>query len=95
MGLGLDEMRELLVLRDRLAGTAVGAPDHQVLLDRLREYAAAAVERCENPRRQLAHADAFATTLQHEVTRSLGTALHRAVIDKCRSCALTVGHRPA
>ena len=69
LGFSLDEMRELLALRDRLVGTAPTDPDYPQLLDHLRGYATAATERCETLRKQLVHADAFADTLRREVTR--------------------------
>ncbi len=69
LGFTLDEMRELLGLRDRLVGTPSTDPAYLQLLDRLRGYAAAATERCESLRTQLVHADAFADTLRREVVR--------------------------
>ncbi len=69
LGFALDQMRELLALRDRLVGTAPTDPAYPQLLDQLRGYATAATERCESLRTQLVHADAFADTLRREVTR--------------------------
>src|SRR5918998_6599180 len=69
LGFTLDEMRELLALRDRLVGTDPTDPDYPRLLDHLRGYAAAASDRCETLRTQLVHADAFADTLRREVGR--------------------------
>jgi MerR family transcriptional regulator, copper efflux regulator len=69
LGFTLEEMRDLLALRDRLVGTAPTDPEYPVLLDRLRGYATAATERCEHLRTQLVHADAFAHTLRREVER--------------------------
>jgi MerR family transcriptional regulator, copper efflux regulator len=69
LGFTLEEMRELLGLRDRLVSTATTAPEYCVLLDRLEGYATAATERCESLRKQLMHADAFADTLRREVER--------------------------
>ena len=69
LGFALDEMRELLALRDRLVGTPPTDPAYRPLLDQLQGYATAATERCETLRKQLAHADAFADTLRREVAR--------------------------
>lgn len=69
LGFSLEEMRELLALRDRLVSTAATDPEYRALLDRLEGYAEAATERCESLRKQLLHADAFAETLRREVER--------------------------
>lgn len=74
LGFTLGEMCDLLSLRDQLAGSVPAAPEYQSLLGRLQEYATAAAERCESLRTQLAHADAFADTLRHEVARYGGVA---------------------
>jgi MerR family copper efflux transcriptional regulator len=69
LGFTLEEMRELMALRDRLVSAAESDPEYRVLLERLDRYAEAATERCESLRRQLMHADAFAETLRREVER--------------------------
>lgn len=65
----LDEMRELLDARDRLAA---GVDDQTVrgqLLERVATFAAAAESRCERLREQLAAAETFADTLRREAAR--------------------------
>jgi DNA-binding transcriptional MerR regulator len=64
----LDEMRELLELRDRLADRA-GDRDHAELVERLELFATAAERRCEALREQLDAAQAMAQTLRREVRR--------------------------
>lgn len=65
----LEEMRELLELRDRLAEHGGGRHDSTALLERLAMFAAAAEARCERLREQLAAAETFAHTLRREVSR--------------------------
>ena len=64
----LEEMRELLQARDRLAA---GVDDGQrnALLERVAMFAAAAEERCERLRDQLQAAQAMADTLRLEASR--------------------------
>jgi len=69
LGFTLEDMRDLLVLRDRLVSTLPSDPGYQSLLERLQAFALAATERCERLRKELMHADAFADTLRREVTR--------------------------
>ena len=64
----LEEMRDLLHTRDRLAGAEVGEEGEQ-LIERLRMYAAIAQTRCETLRAQLESAESFAGTLQRETSR--------------------------
>ena len=67
----LDEMSELLDLRDRLAaGAGAGAAgDHAELVGRLELFAAAAEQRCETLREQLDAAQSMARTLRREARR--------------------------
>ncbi len=62
----LDEMRELLELRDRLADRACDQ-DHAELVERLELFATAAERRCEALREQLDAAQAMAHMLRREV----------------------------
>ena len=64
----LDEMRELLDLRDRLSGGA-GGPERAELVRRLELFAAAAERRCETLRDQLGAAEAMVQTLRREARR--------------------------
>ena len=64
----LEEMRDLLHTRDRLAGKVVGEEREQ-LVERLRMYAAIAQTRCETLRAHLESAESFAGTLQRETSR--------------------------
>ncbi len=64
----LEELRDLLQVRDRLAA-GVDDDERYVLLDRLAMYAAAADARCEKLREQLEVAESMATTLRREVAR--------------------------
>lgn len=61
----LDEMRDLLELRDRVASGEGDA----ALVDRLAMYAMLAAERCERLRMQLDQAERFARTLSSEARR--------------------------
>lgn len=64
----LEEMRDLLQSRDRLAEAVVGEEREQ-FIERLRMYAAIAQTRCETLRAQLESAESFAETLQRETSR--------------------------
>jgi DNA-binding transcriptional MerR regulator len=64
----LEEMRDLLQTRDRLAAD-VTAEERQELVERIRMYAAIAQTRCETLRAQLESAESFAGTLQREAFR--------------------------
>lgn len=65
----LEEMRDLLQVRDRLAGD-VAAEEHEPLVGRLAMYAAAAQTRCETLRSRLESAEAITVILRREVSRS-------------------------
>lgn len=63
----LEEMRDLLGTRDRLA-SAVDDDERAELVDRLAMYAAAAEARCEMLRGRLDAAEAMAATLRQEAS---------------------------
>ena len=65
----LDEMRDLLDVRDRLARDVMGEEREQ-LVERLGMYAAIARTRCEALRAQLESAESIATTLHRETWRA-------------------------
>ena len=64
----LDEMRELLTIRERM-DAGVGDEERRQLLERLAMYAAAGEQRCERLREQLGIAEAFTGDLRRDVTR--------------------------
>ena len=64
----LDEMRELLTIRERM-DAEVGDEERRQLLERLAMYAAAGEQRCERLREQLGIAEAFTGDLRRDVTR--------------------------
>ena len=64
----LEEMRELLQARDRLAA-GVDEPQRHALLRRVAMFAATAEERCERLREELQSAQAMADTLRLEASR--------------------------
>lgn len=64
----LEEMRDLLDVRDRLARDVAGEEREQ-LVERLGMYAAVAHTRCEALRAQLESAESIATTLHLEASR--------------------------
>lgn len=63
----IDEIRDLLALRDRLA---IVPRVRRADVDRLGLYADAAMRRCEALRTQLATAESLARTLQRDTTRA-------------------------
>lgn len=64
----LEEMRDLLELRDRLAAGARGR-QQAALVERLELFATAADQRCETLQEQLAGAQAMAQALRSEARR--------------------------
>jgi len=64
----LDEMRELLTIRERM-DAGVGDEERRQLLERLAMYGAAGEQRCERLREQLGIAEAFTGDLRRDVTR--------------------------
>lgn len=71
LGFTLDQMRDLLDATDRLDNEPRFDPgEHEILLDRVREYERAATEQVDKLRVELARAEDFAETLR--------TRLHQA-----------------
>lgn len=70
----LEEMRDLLDVRDRLAAAPGDEGDRAQLRERLAMYAAAAETRCEKLRDQLQAAESMASTLRREVARERRSA---------------------
>ena len=66
----LEETRELLELRERLADPGVAGDDRAELRERLGMFTAAAEERCNRLAEHLARAEAFADTLRREIRRA-------------------------
>ena len=64
----LEEMRELLVVRDRLTGS-IDDDERRQLTERLAMYADAAETRCEKLRQQLHSAQSMAAVLRREASR--------------------------
>lgn len=67
----LEEMRDLLDLRERLANGTYD-PDRTGMNERLEMYAEAAEARCAKLREQLEHAESVASMLRAEATRPAG-----------------------
>lgn len=65
----LDELRELLSVRDRLARTDLDADERAELADRLAAYAQAAEQRCAALREQLTAVEQVTATLHGEARR--------------------------
>jgi len=68
----LDEMRDLLQVRDRLANPGAAARQRAELADRLSMYASAARERCDALREQLEVLEDFAGKLGAEASSATG-----------------------
>ncbi|UFU07538.1 MerR family transcriptional regulator [Ruania halotolerans] len=62
----LEEMRELLDVRETLGRTDLSAQDRTVALDRLAHYESATEERCNRLRRRLRTAESFIQSLREE-----------------------------
>ena len=69
LGFTLEEMRDLLQVRDRLASAGGDDGERTLLLERLGVYAAVAEERCERLQLELQMAEALAETLRREAKR--------------------------
>jgi len=69
LGFTLDEMRDLLEVRDRLESEVTAHDARDVLLGELRDYARQAEERCEKLREQLNTAEGLVRTLRREANR--------------------------
>lgn len=70
----LEEMREVLEVRDRLAEGAIGDDDRSELLERLAMFVAAAKQRCERLREQLDGAEALVRMLRREASPRRATS---------------------
>jgi len=69
----LEEMRDLLQVRDEMANPKVGARRYRELADRLAMYASAAEERCRSLREQLEVLEDFAGKLQSDASTAAPT----------------------
>ena len=69
LGFTLDQMADLLAVRDCLIDGGLDPEERAALLDRLAAYAAEAGRRCEALRKQLEYAEDFARTLLERVDR--------------------------
>jgi DNA-binding transcriptional MerR regulator len=77
LNLTIDEMRDLVTVRDRLAEPSTPADQRPDLVERLALFATIANERCQRLREQLEMVDALNATLQDEL-RSATTAAERS-----------------
>lgn len=66
----LEETRELLELRDRLAESGGASEERSALVDRLAMFTVAAEERCDRLAELLARAETFAEALRREIRRA-------------------------
>lgn len=66
----LEETRELLELRDRLADPGLLSGERSGLVERLAMFTAAVEERCDRLAEQLTRAETFAETLRREIRRA-------------------------
>jgi MerR family transcriptional regulator, copper efflux regulator len=69
----LEEMRELLELRDHLHASSGPDPEQAGLVDRMMMFVAVADERCARLRDELEQVEGFARALRHEVSSTQGT----------------------
>jgi DNA-binding transcriptional MerR regulator len=67
LDLTIEEMRDLLATRDRLADPATSKADRAELLDRLSMFAELAEERCQRLRDQIEAGETISRTLRAEV----------------------------
>ncbi len=70
--LTVEEMRDLLTTRDRLAAPTTTETERPALLDRLSVFAALADERCQRLRDQVEAAESIGRTLRAELDTSPG-----------------------
>jgi MerR family copper efflux transcriptional regulator len=77
LDLSIEEMRDLLTVRDRLADPATAAQDRDHLVERLAMYASLADERCQRLRDQLETSETLSATLRREVAAAKGKARPR------------------
>jgi MerR family copper efflux transcriptional regulator len=73
LDLTIEEMRDLLTVRDRLADSATPKREREALLERLAMFAELAEERCQRLREQLEAGEQLSATLRTEA-RAAGTA---------------------
>lgn len=74
LDLTIDEMRDLLTTRDRLADPATPKRARDELLDRLSMFAELAEERCQRLRDQVEAGEMISRTLRAELAAATGTA---------------------
>jgi DNA-binding transcriptional MerR regulator len=77
LDLTIDEMRDLLTTRDRLADPATPKGQRPELLDRLAMFAELAEERCQRLREQLEAGEVISRTLRSELDASTRPAKPR------------------
>jgi DNA-binding transcriptional MerR regulator len=70
LGFTLDEMRDMLEIRDRLASPRLSARTRAVLIDRLSAYQALVDEKLSDLREQVSNAQAFAAELRGALRQS-------------------------
>ena len=75
--LTIEEMRDLLATRDRLADTATGEHDRSRLLDRLAMFAELAEERCQRLRDHVEAAESISRKLRAELDAA-APVVHRS-----------------
>jgi DNA-binding transcriptional MerR regulator len=69
LGFSVQEMRDLLDARDAVRRATRDGPDRTAATDHLAAFAAAAAQRCDQLRDQLAVAEAFADQLRRDTRR--------------------------
>jgi DNA-binding transcriptional MerR regulator len=72
LDLSIDEMRDLLTTRDRLADPATPKREREALVDRLAMFAELADERCHRLREQVEAGEAVSRTLRAELDAVTG-----------------------
>jgi DNA-binding transcriptional MerR regulator len=77
LDLTIEDMRDLLATRDRLADPATPKRDRETLLDRLTMFAELAEERCQRLRDQVEAGETISRTLRAELDAAKGKARTR------------------
>ena len=77
LDLTIEEMRDLLTTRDRLADPATPKRDRDGLVDRLTMFAELAEERCQRLREQVEAGETISRTLRTELDAAKGKARTR------------------
>ncbi len=72
LGFTVEQMADLLAAHDTLQDSDTSKADRTRAREQIATFADLATERCEQLRRQLDHAEAFAGQLQREKTRAHG-----------------------